>query len=292
MQHDHQKTDHFPNKGVRLQRVLAEAGVAARRSCEDLIRAGKVTVNGEVVRTLPVFVDAHEDVIEVEGRRLRKPERKLYVMLHKPERVLVTSADEPDFDRTTIMQLVDHPAAGRLYPVGRLDFESSGLVLLTNDGTLANLVTHPRYGVAKTYEALVRGHMSEQDLIAVKTKLRALARREAQESGRDAPRFRGSGGEFEIAGAKGANTIIRITLTEARNRELREVFRLLGMPIKKLTRVAIGSLALKGLAVGHWRELTRDEVNALRHASPRRSRPGGPPGRRGKPRVQNRSPRR
>lgn len=251
---------------VRLQRFLADAGVAARRTCESLIEAGRVTVNGETPTRLPIFINPEQDVIRVDGRSIRGPERRMYLMLNKPERVLVTSADEPGFDRATVMDLIDHPAAGRLFPVGRLDFDSSGLVLLTNDGELANRLSHPRYGVTKTYEALVKGSLDESAVSAIPAKLKALSKREARGAGPGA-RVKSSGGDFEIAGQKHGNTLLRITLRESRNRELREVLRLLGMPIKKLTRTAIGNLQLRGLAPGHWRELARDEIQSLRRAA-------------------------
>ena len=253
---------------VRLQRVLADAGVAARRTCEALIEEGRVSVNGEVTRRLPVFVDPERDEIKVDGRTVRGAERRMYLMVNKPERYLVTNSDEPQFDRPTVMHLIDHPSAGRLFPVGRLDFESAGLVLLTNDGELANKLTHPRFGVTKTYEALVKGSLDPASVAAIPAKLRALSKREAKVAGPGA-RVKTSSGEFELGGQKGGNTLLRITLKESRNRELREVLKLLGMPIKKLTRIAIGPLALKGLAPGRWRELTRDEVHSLRRSSTR-----------------------
>ncbi|MBS0195962.1 MAG: pseudouridine synthase [Planctomycetes bacterium] len=272
MDHDHES----PDGKVRLQRVLADAGVAARRVCERMIEEGRVTVNGEVVRRLPVFVDPEHDRIVADGHTVGKPERRLYVMLNKPERVLVTSADEPEFNRATVMQLVDHPAAGRLFPVGRLDYESCGLVLLTNDGELTNRLTHPRYGVTKTYEVMVKGRIDAAAAEAVLVKLRATARREQRMTGPDV-RVKASSGNIEVGGVKGDNTVLRVTLREARNREIREVLKSLGMPVKKLTRVAIGPLELKGLAPGQWRELTREEVQDLRRADRARSAQAGKP---------------
>lgn len=249
---------------VRLQRVMADAGVAARRACEDLIEQGRVTVNGEVVRRLPVFVDPHADRIQVDGRPLRPPERKLYLMVHKPERMLVTTADEPEFDRATITEIVDHPAKARLFPVGRLDFESAGLVIMTNDGDLANALTHPRFNVPKTYEALIKGRVDQALLDGVRVKLRGLRKREAREDGTEGPVSVGPIPEFEFVKLQGANTVVRITLLEARNRELRDVLEFLGMPVKRLVRVGIGGLTLSGVAPARWRELTREEIQLLR----------------------------
>ncbi|GJQ29247.1 MAG: pseudouridine synthase [Phycisphaerae bacterium] len=258
------------SRGVRLQRVLADAGVAARRVCEAMIEQGRVRVNGEVVRTLPVFVDPARDRIEADGKPVVAASRHVYVMLHKPERMLVTTADEPGMDRATIMELVDHPAAARLFPVGRLDFDSSGLVLLTNDGDLAHRLTHPRYEVPKTYHVLVRGGLDEAALGAVREKMRLAGARDG-----DAPHGRLG---LAVGAREPGRTILEVTLREARNRQLRDVLKHLGMPVKKLTRVALGPLRLTGLASGRWRELTREELRDLRAAAAQ------PPDRRAAPR--------
>ena len=266
---------------VRLQRLLADAGVAARRTCEAMIEAGRVRVNGEVVRRLPVFVDPERDRIEVDGVGIRRDIRSIYIMLHKPERVLVTTGDEPGADRPTVMQYVDHPSRERLFPVGRLDFASTGLVLLTNDGELANRLTHPRFGVTKTYQAVVRGDLDDAALDAIRVKA-GLAKvqgrgqerlRALRSGGGEAPPSTGELG-LRIVKREAGRTLLEVTLREARNRELRDILAHLGMPVKKLARVAIGTLELRGLAVGQWRELTRDEVRQLRDAT---SRPGRAP---------------
>lgn len=250
-----------------MQRVLADAGVAARRVCEAMIEQGRVRVNGAVVRKLPVFVNPGTDRIEVDGVGITKPSRLIYVMLHKPERMLVTTADEPGMDRATIMELVDHPAADRLFPVGRLDFDSSGLVLLTNDGELANRLTHPRYEVTKTYHVLVRGEVDDAGITAIREKVKLAG-------GRDGgPRAATLG--VSIATREPGRTILEVTLHEARNRQLRDILKHLGMPVKKLARVALGPLRLIGLASGHWRELTRDEIKHLRGAA--KAEPGTRP---------------
>jgi pseudouridine synthase len=247
---------------VRLQRFLADAGVAARRTCEAMIERGRVRVNGEVVRRLPVFVDPATDRIDVDGVGVKGAVRRVYVMLHKPERVLVTTADEPGAERRTVADLVDHPAASRLFPVGRLDFAACGLVLLTNDGELANRLTHPRYGVEKRYEAAVRGGLDVGAARAVRQKL-------AAPGGREAP-------EIRVTRDVSGGAVLEITIREGRGRELREVLKHLGMPVKRLTRVAIGPLELRALGPGRWRELTRDEVQALRRAGgkPEKARSG------------------
>lgn len=246
---------------VRLQRFLADAGVAARRTCEAMIEAGRVRVNGHAVKRLPVFVDPESDRIDVDGVGIKGIIRRVYVMLHKPERVLVTTADEEGVGRTTVSDLVDHPAASRLFPVGRLDFASTGLVLLTNDGELANRLTHRRYGVEKRYEATVRGGIDDAAVAAVRTTL-------ARAAGGRAP-------DIRRARIEDGKTILEITLRESTGKELREVLKHLGMPVKRLTRVAIGPLELRGLGSAQWRELTRDELHALRKASGAERPPAG-----------------
>jgi 23S rRNA pseudouridine2605 synthase len=267
---------------VRLQRVMADAGVAARRACEEMIEAGRVSVNGEVTKRLPVFVDAYADTIIVDGRRLQKPDRKLYLMVYKPERMLVTNADEPEFDRATIMEIVDHPAKARLFPVGRLDFETAGLVLMTNDGEFANALTHPRYNVPKIYEAIIKGQVDQAMLDGVRVKIRGVRKRSSRDEGVEGPVSAGAVPELEFIRHQGGNTIVHVTLLEARNRELREALEFLGMPIKKLTRIGLGGLTLTGVPPANWRELTREEIHLLRRprggyvARPKTPRPAAP----------------
>lgn len=265
--------------GERLQRVMADAGVAARRVCEGMIEDGRVRVNGEVVRRLPVFVDPERDRIEVDGRPLRKAERHVYLMVNKPERVLVTTRDEEGFGRRTVLDLVDHPLKPRLFPVGRLDYDTMGLVILTNDGEFANRLTHPRYGVVKRYEAVVKGEVAEALIAEVDADIRKRDRRASREAvglrggprGREAVaergravRARGTRPEIAIVKREPGRTTLEIRILEARNRQVQDVLKSLGAPVKRLTRVAMGPVELKGLAVGHWRELTREELSRLR----------------------------
>lgn len=232
-----------------------------------MIEDGRVRVNGEKVTRLPVFVDPATDRIDVDGVGVRETQRHLYVMLHKPAGVLVVNFDEPGFDRATVAQLVDHPSGSRLFPVGRLDIESTGLVLLTNDGEMANRLTHPRYGIAKTYDVAVRGSLDQAAIDAIRLKFRATARRADVESGSTRSLRHDPAPEITIHKREKDKTVLRVTLREARNRQLRDVLAHLGMPVKKLDRVAIGPLELSGVAMGHWRELTRDELSMLRKAT-------------------------
>lgn len=268
--------------GVRLQRILAAAGVGARRACERLIEEGRVTVNGERVRSLPAFADPRHDRITVDGRPIASaPARHVYVMVNKPERTLVTSADEPGMDRATVMDLVSHPDKKRLFPVGRLDFATTGLVLLTSDGALANRLTHPRYGVPRTYRAVVKGSL---DAPAI-ARLRAALLKELRRSDRAAARVRpggGSGGAIEVrpGGLDQGRAVLEIEVREGRTGNLGTMLAATGVGVRKLERVAIGPLRLSNLARGRWRELERDEIRALRDLAKGVVRPVASPGRR------------
>lgn len=176
-----------PARGIRLQRVMADAGVAARRVCEALIRDGHVSINGKLVTDLPIFVDPVEDRIVVNGKALPRAirrgghdghiGRRLYIMLNKPPRTVSTTADEEGLARRTVTDLVKHPSGARLYPVGRLDFETTGLILLTNDGELANRLSHPKFGIAKTYEVVVKGRLEDHEIGQLEDQLNKFQRR-------------------------------------------------------------------------------------------------------------------
>jgi len=249
------------SRGIRLQKALARAGVGSRRRCESLIEAGAVEVNGRVIAGLPAWVDPARDRIAVHGRTLLKPKRSVYILLNKPKRV-VSTCDDPD-DRRTVLDLVDHPEAPRLFPVGRLDYDTSGLVLLTNDGELANRLTHPRFGVEKTYRATVKGAVDDAALAKLHEGLYLADRRE----GRTVGARRTEPARLRIVARDRERTVLDITLKEGRNRQVRRLFAKLGHPVKKLVRVQLGPLKLKGVGLGRWRELTRSEVRALREAS-------------------------
>lgn len=248
---------------MRLQRVMAAAGVASRRECETLIEEGHVTVNGKVVRKLPVLIDPDADQVHVDGRPLRKPERRVYIMVNKPARILCTTRDDPAFldakgrGRPTILDLVSHPAKPRLFPVGRLDFHTTGLVLLTNDGELANKLTHPRHGVPRTYEAMVRRSANEADL-------NELARESVRPERGAKGEPRAKAVQLSFVKHDSDRTVIRVSLTEGPNRSVPDVLARLGFHVKRLERVAIGPLELSGIPVGGWRELTRSELIMLK----------------------------
>ncbi|MGV6813985.1 MAG: pseudouridine synthase [Phycisphaerales bacterium] len=251
------------SRGKRLQRVMADAGIGSRRACEAMIENGLVEVNSIRVHKLPVWVDPEEDHIVVDGRPLPKADRKLYIMLNKPANTLSTNQDEPGSDRRTVVDLVNHPAAARLFPVGRLDYDTVGLILLTNDGELANRLTHPRYGVPKTYRVTVKGELDEE---AIKELERGiyLAQRKA---GRTDGAVRTSHVEITLIARDRERTVVSLTLREGRNRQVRRMLAAVGYPVKKLERVGMGPVKLSGLPRGGWRELTREEIRGLRRAA-------------------------
>ncbi|HMN97628.1 MAG TPA: pseudouridine synthase [Phycisphaerales bacterium] len=254
--HTHSFTD--AARGERLQRVMADAGVGSRRHCEALIEAGAVSVNGEVVDHLPAWVDPREDRVVVGGRPLAgAPERHVYVLLHKPRGVVSTN-DDPE-GRPRAIDLVEHPARPRLFPVGRLDMDSSGLLLLTNDGDLAQRLTHPRFEVHKGYEVLVEGRLDDEEVRRLEAGIFL------PERGRQGRRT--SESTLTLIKRDRDRTLLSMELREGRNRQVRRMMLRLGHPVKKLKRVRLGPLTLKGVAIGAWRDLTARELSALRTAA-------------------------
>jgi 23S rRNA pseudouridine2605 synthase len=230
----------------RLQKVLAHAGVASRRKSEELIRQRRVTVNGKVVTELGTKVIPGRDEIRVDGQRVESAASRVYIMLNKPQGVLSTMEDPRG--RRALGDLVQVPT--RLYPVGRLDAKSQGLILLTDDGELANLLTHPRYQHEKEYRVLVNGFPSDQTL-------EAWQRGVVLEGKPTAP------ARVEVLYKQKNATLLRITMFEGRKRQIREVAALLGHPVRELTRVRLGPLQLGTLEAGMWRYLTPKEVSRL-----------------------------
>ena len=250
--------------GERLQKVLAHAGVASRRAAEELIVAGRVSVNGRVVTELGTRVAPGRDMIAVDGEYLAigaggypKDEKLVYVMLNKPAGILSAVGDSRG--RRTVTDLVDVEA--RLFPVGRLDLDSEGLVLLTNDGELANQMTHPRYGHEKEYEVLVEGLVSDEALVKWRRGGIVLDG-EATASCR-VDRLRTDHGAYQGQGS----TWLRVVMHEGRKRQLRRVAMALGHPVHQIIRTRIGPLKLGRLKAGAWRHLTPAEVDALHAAA-------------------------
>jgi 23S rRNA pseudouridine2605 synthase len=247
-------------RGQRLQRVLADAGVASRRESEELIAAGEVTVNGHVITELPVWVDPQRDHIHVRGKRLRITTDRVYVMLYKPKDVVCTN-DDPEGRRRAI-DLVDHPSRARLFPVGRLDMDSTGLLLLTNDGELANKLTHPRHGIHKVYEVTVKGSLDEDAVAKIERGIFLHDRKQGRGSKTQHSRLK-------LIKRDRDRTKLLMELREGRNRQIRRMMLEVGHPVKKLKRVQMGPLKLKGLRSGQWRDLLPDELKALQSAASR-----------------------
>jgi 23S rRNA pseudouridine2605 synthase len=236
----------MPQEGERLQKILAYAGFGSRRYCEDLIRQGRVSVNGRTAE-LGQRADPKRDRITVDGEPVKVARRHTYVALHKPKGVL--SAEQDDAGHRTVRDLV--PLPGRLYPVGRLDRESEGLILLTDDGELTNLLTHPRYEHTKEYHVDVEGHPDEQTL-------EQWRRGVYLDDQRTAP------AEVSVLGRKKDYTQLRVVLREGRKRQIRRVAITLGHPVRRLVRVRIGPIHLAGLKPGQWRLLSEREIEQLR----------------------------
>jgi 23S rRNA pseudouridine2605 synthase len=240
---------------VRLQKFLAHAGVASRRRAEELIARGRVRVNGRVVRELGTTVAAHDNVIvdgvPVEGAPLR------YLVVHKPLRMVTTMRDPQG--RRTVAALV--PKDGpRVVPVGRLDYDTSGVLLMTNDGDLANVLTHPRYGVEKTYRAYVRGRLGPDDVRALLAGIRL-------EEGTAAP------ARLRVVSTSRDESAIDLTIHEGRNRQVRRMLEATEHPVLSLVRLRFGPIALGALRPGALREATEREVRALRRIAADAERP-------------------
>jgi 23S rRNA pseudouridine2605 synthase len=227
---------------VRLQKLLANAGVASRRKAEEMITAGRVAVNGEVVSELGAKA-LETDTITVDGVPLGAEPEKMYIMLHKPEGVVTTAADP--FGRPTVMDYI--PTHVRLFPVGRLDNDTSGLLFLTNDGDWANQLTHPSHEVNKTYLATIQGEPTEEEMRTFETGIEIDGRLTAK-------------AEIVIVGRDGDKTMVRITIHEGRNRQVRKMCAAIHHPVIMLKRVAVGEVKLGNLAVGKWRNLSESEL--------------------------------
>ena len=231
----------------RLQKILAHAGVASRRHAEEMIAGGRVSVNGHIVTALGSKADPSEDVIKVDGKKLRSSQRHVYVLLHKPKNVMSTTSDPED--RPTVLEYVKGKIKERLYPVGRLDFASEGLIILTNDGEFTKSMTKAGV-VAKVYHVKVARVPSERALDR-------LRRGAYIDNERLAP-----SGITELKG--GDNPWFEVTLHQGRNQQIRRMFQAIGHPVEKLRRVRIGFLEDEKLRPGQWRFLTEHEVAQFR----------------------------
>jgi 23S rRNA pseudouridine2605 synthase len=235
---------------VRLQKYLSECGVASRRKAEDLIVAGKVKVNGKPA-SIGDKIDPNRDTVVVAGKKIKKTKKNTYIMLHKPRGFITTLSDE--MGRKCVAQLVEDVGT-RVYPVGRLDRDSEGLLLLTDDGEFANALTHPTRHVPKTYRVTVRPTITEEQITALTTGIEIDGRMTMPS-------------EVRVLEKKEGRVVLEIIIYEGRNRQIRKMCDSLGLEVARLKRTQIGSVKLGMLKQGDWRNLTEEEVHKLDVAS-------------------------
>ena len=231
---------------IRLQKYLAEAGVASRRKCEELIAMGRIEVNGQMV-TVPGTKITGKEVITVDGREIIQEQKKVYILLNKPVGYISTSKDQ--FSRKTVLDLVE-TVKERIYPVGRLDYDTSGLIILTNDGELANKLTHPKHEMQKVYRVMIEGNLNEEEINSIKTGV-------IIEDYTTAP------ANIRIVETNKKDSIVELTIHEGKNRQIRKMFETLEHIVLRLKRVAIGPIAIDGLEEGKWRYLSKKEIESL-----------------------------
>ena len=239
----------------RLQKILAQAGYGSRRACEDFITAGRVRVNGKLAE-LGQKADPAVDKITVDGKAISAAESMIYVALYKPRNVLSTVESEPGDDRKNVRDMIELP--GHIYPVGRLDYESEGLILMTNDGDLANRLTHPRYGHQKEYRVLLARRPDREQM-------EAWGRGVVLEDG-----YKTQPADVRYETGQGKGAWVRVIMGEGRKRQIREICKQLGLPIVRILRIRIGTLRIGTLKPRQWRFLNNDEINELKSSDPRK----------------------
>lgn len=232
----------------RLQKILSRAGIASRRAAEQYILDGRVSIDGKIVRELGTKIDPERSEIKVDGRRINLKVEKIYLMLNKPKQVLSSVSD--DRGRRTVIDLIED-VDEKIFPIGRLDYNTEGLLLLTNDGELANGLLHPKFEIDKTYLAVIKGRVDQErlDRLRIGVKL---------EDGMTAPAL------VNLLELGDDQSTVEITIHEGRNRQVRRMFEAIGYLIKKLRRIKFAGLTLEGLKLGAHRALTKREVESLR----------------------------
>lgn len=230
---------------VRLQKYIAMSGAASRRAAEQMIDEGRVRVNGELIREQGVKVEVGNDKVELDGELLKVSNKKIYIALNKPAGYVTTVKDQ--FDRPTVMDLVEKEIHARVFPVGRLDYETEGLLIMTNDGDWANRVSHPKFECSKKYYAVLKGVLTIPELNKI--------RRGVVIDGRKT-----HPAQCEIMEIDMGMTLVEITIHEGRNRQVRKMFEAVGHEVKALRRDRIGNVELGNLPEGRWRHLTSGEI--------------------------------
>ncbi len=233
---------------MRLQKFIAECGIASRRSAEKIIQSGRVYVNGELVDYMGFVVDPENDRVEIDGKLIEIDSKKHYIMLNKPKNYVTTVSD--DLGRPTVMQLVSD-INSRIYPVGRLDFDTTGLLIMTNDGDFANILTHPKHTVNKTYIARIDKPLDENQLDRLR-------------KGIDLDGVMTSPAKAENIKRPQKGFEVKITIHEGKNRQVRRMLDTVGANVMSLKRISVGSLTLGNLPEGKWRRLSDAEINKLR----------------------------
>ena len=234
---------------VRLQKYIAMSGTASRRAAEVMIEEGRVSVNGSVVRELGTKVEIGADSVTVDGKKIKPEVKKYYIMMNKPVGYVTTVNDQ--FDRPTVIDLIGEEITARVFPVGRLDFDTEGLLLLTNDGDFTYEVTHPKFHMDKTYVVTLKGGITVKGL-------NRLRRGVLIEDYKTSP------AEVEMLSAEKGVTVIKITIHEGRNRQVRKMMEAVGCKVSGLKRISIGDVELGNLPLGRWRYLTSHEINRLK----------------------------
>lgn len=233
---------------VRLQKYIAMCGAASRRHAEEFITSGRVSVDGEIIREFGTKVEIGANKVSLDGKELEPERKKCYIMLNKPYGYI--SAVKDQFDRPTVADIIKEELNISLHPVGRLDYDTEGLILLTNDGDFTYHITHPKYNVGKTYIATLKGGITIKHLMALRRGIRVED-------------YKTSPAEVELLDSIPGQSKVQITIHEGKNRQVRKMFESLGYTVAALERIAIGKVTLGNLAKGRWRHLTSYEVSYL-----------------------------
>ena len=236
---------------VRLQKYMAMCGAASRRGAEEIIGMGRVTVNGKKITEQGVKVEIGADIVKLDGKVIKPSGKMFYIMLNKPTGYVSTVNDQ--FDRPTVLDLVATEINERIFPVGRLDYDTEGLLLLTNDGDFTYKVTHPKHNIDKTYIAVLKGGITIKGLQQLRRGVRL-------DDG-----FVTSPAEVEMIDAENGHTTVKITIHEGKNRQVRRMFESVGSKVVELQRISIGTVELGNLPLGRWRHLTSHEINYLKN---------------------------